>query len=102
MDMINMIEGGEWFGADTKVFRLNQKKGWDDFGARTFADSVSKTKSFRLNQKKGWVRLNFVFLFLEESVWGRAERVVVFCFQKYIYFWELHVSGNYKRLDLTS
>ena len=69
---------------------------------RTFADSVSKTKSFRLNQQKGWMRLIFVFLFLEESVWGRAERVVVFCFQKYIYFWELHVSGNYKRLDLTS
>jgi len=35
------------------------------------------------------MRLIFVFLFLEESVWGRAERVVVFCFQKYIYFWEL-------------
>jgi len=48
------------------------------------------------------MRLIFVFLFLEESVWGRAERVVVFCFQKYIYFWELYVSGNYKRLDLTS
>ena len=104
--MINMIEGGGWFGDDTRVFykkfegyyqknqkkgwddfgartfsdsvsktksfRLNQKKGWDDFGARTFADSVSKTKSFRLNQKKGWMRLKIVFLFLEEIVWGRT------------------------------
>jgi len=68
--MINILEGEEWLGADTRVFRLNQKKGWDDFGARTFADSVSKTKSFRLNQKKGWMRLIFVFLFLEESVSG--------------------------------
>ena len=32
--MINMIEGGGWFGADIRVFRLNQKKGWDDFGAQ--------------------------------------------------------------------
>ena len=79
-----MIEGGGWFGADIKVFykkfegyySKNQKKGWDDFGARTFADSVSKTKSFRLNQKKGWMRLIFVLLFLEDSVWGRAERVI--------------------------
>lgn len=69
---------------------------------RTFADSVSKTKSFRLNQKKGWMRLIFVFLFLEESVWGRANCVIILFSQKYIYFWELHVSGNYKRLDLTS
>ena len=74
--MINMIEGGGWFGADIRVFRLNQKK--------------------------GWVRLIFVFLFLEESVWGRANCVIILFSQKYIYFWELHVSGNYKRLDLTS
>ena len=74
--MINIPEGGGWFGDVIRVFRLNQKK--------------------------RWMRLIFVFLFLEESVWGRAERVVVFCFQKYIYFWELYVSGNYKRLDLTS
>lgn len=46
--MINMIEGGGWFGGDIRVFRLNQKK--------------------------GCMRLIFVFLFLEESVWGRAER----------------------------
>ena len=74
--MINMIEGGGWFGADIRVFRLNQKK--------------------------GWVRLIFVFLFLEESVWGRSDCVIILFSQKYIYFWELHVSGNYKRLDLTS
>ena len=55
----------------------------DDFGARTFADSVSKTKSFRVNQKKGWMRLKSIFFFLKESV-----RDVLFS-QKYIYFWEL-------------
>jgi hypothetical protein len=48
------------------------------------------------------MRLIFVFLFLEESVWGRVDCVIVLFSQKYIYFWELYVSGNYKRLDLTS
>ena len=42
------------------------------------------------------MRLIFVLLFLEENV-----RDVLFS-QKYIYFWELHVSRDYKRLDLTS
>ena len=53
--MINMIEGGGWFGADTRVF-YKKFEGYY---------SVSKTKSFRLNQKKRWMRLIFVFLFLE-------------------------------------
>ena len=70
--MINIPEGGGWCGGVIRVFY------------------------------KKLMRLKYIFLFLEESVWGRAERVVVFCFQKYIYFWELYVSGNYKRLDLTS
>lgn len=42
--MINIPEGGGWCGVDIRVFRLNQKK--------------------------EWMRLIFVFLFLEESVWG--------------------------------
>ena len=74
--MINMIEGGGWFGADIRVFRLNQKK--------------------------GWMRLKYIFLFLEESVWGRADCVIVLFSQKYIYFWELMFPEITKRLDLTS
>jgi len=35
------------------------------------------------------MRLIFVFLFLEESVWGRADCVIILFSQKYIYFWEL-------------
>jgi hypothetical protein len=62
--MINMIGGVGWFGGDIRVF-YKKFEGYY---------SVSKTKSFRLNQKKGWMRLKSIFLFLEESVWGRAER----------------------------
>ncbi len=40
------------------------------------------------------MRLIFVFFFLEENV-----RDVLFS-QKYIYFWELYVSGNYKKIRL--
>ena len=54
--MINIPEGGGWFGGDIRAFY------------KKFECYYSK------NQKKGWVRLIFVFLFLEESVWGRAER----------------------------
>ena len=52
------------------------------------------------NQKRGRVRLIFVFLFLEEGVWGRTG--LGFVSKKYNYFLELNVSGDYKRLDLTS
>ena len=65
------------------------------FGARTFADSVSKTKSFKLNQKKGWIRLIFVFLFLEASVWG-APRELLFFVSKNIF-----IFGNFMFPEIT-
>lgn len=55
-----------------------------------------KTKSFKLNQKKEWMRLIFVFLFLEESVWGCAERVAVFYFPKNIF-----IFGNFMFPEIT-
>ena len=58
--------------------------------------SSSQRVRFYTVLSSGGMRLKSIFFFLEESV-----RDVLFS-QKYIYFWELYVSGNYKRLDLTS
>ena len=77
--MINIPEGGGWCGGDIRVFRLNQKKRVDAF--------------------------NFCFFILRrECVGARRERVIdcviVLFSQKLIYFWELYVSGNYKKIRL--
>ncbi len=42
------------------------------------------------------MRLIFVFLFLEESVWGRTERVVMFYFPKNIF-----IFGNFMFPEIT-
>ena len=43
----------------------------DDFGARTFADLVSKTSSLKLNKKKGWDAFKKCFFILRRYCkWG--------------------------------